>query len=156
MIIRFKLGENARMPEQANITDAGYDVFFAGNDRVLLADGCRYKFDTNLSWEPVFDDEEEKELFAMLHMGVYMDVRDRSGTSYKKGLLKMAGVIDEAYRGNIGIVLLNASQEVVTIEPGDKIAQIIFSPCFHPTAFHKVDDVNVTARGSGGFGSTGK
>ena len=154
MIIKFTLGKNAKMPEHANERDAGYDVFFAGENPVFLDTGSRCLFLTNLSWEPIFE-PLEKEMFDRLHMGVYIDIRDRSGNSLKKGLLKMAGVVDEQYRGNIGIVLLNTSLDLVTINPGDKIAQIIFSPCFHPTSLQQVDSLSDTTRGSGGFGSTG-
>jgi dUTP pyrophosphatase len=171
MKILFKLGDGAIMPEQANEEDAGYDVF--NNTKctpTTMTPGMRWKFDTNLFWEPWYDNEEENKIYDLLHMRIYIDIRDRSGMSLKKGMLKMAGVIDPiyrgntlkmagvidpTYRGNIGIVLLNVSGETVVINPGDKIAQIVFSTCIHPTAFVKADELSDTARGTSGYGSTG-
>lgn len=156
MVVKFYLGPNAKMPEHANERDAGYDVFYAESFVVNMLPGMRHVFNTNLSWQPYFNDPEEKILFDKLHMGVYIDVRDRSGMSAKRGLLKMAGVIDEPYRGNIGIVLVNTNTEdEIVIKPGDKIAQIIFSPCLFPTSIIQAKSLDETTRGSDGFGSTG-
>lgn len=152
MIVNFKLGENAKMPTQENSRDAGYDVY-AAVEGVIPALG-RSKIDTNLSWEMYLEDRE-RTYWSHLNLGVYIDVRDRSGNSLKKGLLKMAGVVDEQYRGNIGIVLFNTTNEPIKIEIGDKIAQIIFSPCFHPSRIEQVNELSTSSRGELGFGSSG-
>lgn len=152
MRINFKLGENAKLPTQENNRDAGYDVY-AAVPTVIPSMG-RAKVDTNLSWEPIVEDRE-RSVWNTLNLGVYIDVRDRSGNSLKKGLLKMAGVVDEQYRGNIGIVLYNTSNEPVKINIGDKIAQIIFSPCLHPNGIQAINELSETNRGSDGFGSSG-
>ena len=156
MKIKFTLGEFAKLPYHLDNGDAGYDVYYAGRNHVTIQPGARIKLDTNLSWEPVYDNLIEKILFKLLHMDVYIDVRDRSGFSLKQGILKMGGIVDSSYRGNIGIILLNVSQEVVIVKPEDRIAQIIFSTCLHPTSIIKVDELSKTSRGNGGFGSTGK
>ena len=159
MKINFILGEFAQMPTNSNIVgrarDAGYDVYFAEREHITLRPGERRVFYTNLSWEPIFDNLIEKLLFKLLHMDVYIDIRDRSGISLKQGLLKMGGIVDPNFRGNIGVILLNVSQEVVTIRPQDRIAQIIFSICVHPTSLIETKELSITTRGSNGFGSTG-
>lgn len=152
MIVKFKLGLNAKLPTKENEADAGYDVY-AAVQTVIPAHG-RAKVDTNLSWEPRWE-EHELTIVEAMHFGVYMDVRDRSGNSFKKGLLKMAGVIDEPYRGNIGVVLYNTSDEDIFIAIGDKVAQVIFSPCYNFVKFEAVDELTETKRGEAGFGSSG-
>lgn len=152
MRVKFKLGLNAKLPTQDNALDAGYDVY-AAVQTVIPARG-RAKVDTNLSWEP-FWEEHELTIVNALNLNMYMDVRDRSGNSLKKGLLKMAGVVDEPYRGNIGVVLYNTSDEDIFIAIGDKVAQIIFTPCFKYVKFEVVEELGETNRGSAGFGSSG-
>lgn len=153
MEINFKLGENSKLPTQNHAGDAGYDVYAAVP--VVIPGKSRAKIDTNLSWEPIYTDLAQKSIMNSLGLGVYIDVRDRSGNSYKKGLLKMAGVIDEPYRGNIGVVLYNTSDDAIMINIGDPIAQIIFSPCYHPRAFNQVEELGVTTRSDKGYGSSG-
>ncbi len=81
----------------------------------------------------------------------------RSGLGIKKGicLSNGVGVIDSDYRGEIGVGLVNLSDEDYTVMPGDRIAQMMIAPVVCPTlAF--VDELDDTARGAGGFGSTGR
>ena len=83
-------------------------------------------------------------------------IRERSSMALKR-VYTHAGVIDAAYRGEIKIVLSNTSEHNFHIEIGDKIAQLIVVPCV--TACHEaieVDQLGVTRRGEGGFGSTGR
>lgn len=152
MIVNFKLGENAILPTQENSRDAGYDIYAAVP--AIIPSLGRAKVDTNLSYEMNLEGKEGM-LWADLGLGVYVDVRDRSGNSLKKGLLKMAGVCDEQYRGNIGVVLFNTTNDPIQINKGDKIAQIIFSPCFHPSRIKEVNSLSETVRGNSGFGSSG-
>ena len=65
------------------------------------------------------------------------------------------GVIDSDYRGEIGVGLVNLSQEAYTVQPGDRIAQLMVVPVERPTV-SLVEDLDDTSRGSGGFGSTGR
>jgi dUTP pyrophosphatase len=83
-------------------------------------------------------------------------VRPRSGLAAKHGItvLNAPGTIDADFRGEIGIVLVNLSREPVTIQPLDRIAQIVFAK--HETArLDVVDSLDATERGAGGYGSTG-
>lgn len=81
----------------------------------------------------------------------------RSGLGIRKGvcLSNGVGVIDSDYRGEIGVGLVNLSQEVYTVQPGDRIAQLMVVPVERPTV-SLVEDLDDTSRGSGGFGSTGR
>lgn len=81
----------------------------------------------------------------------------RSGLSCKKGLApaNKVGVVDSDYRGEITVALHNHSLEAKTIEPNERIAQMVITP-FLAAAFSEVDELSDTVRGIGGFGSTGK
>lgn len=81
----------------------------------------------------------------------------RSGLATKKGLrpANCVGVVDSDYRGEYIVPLHNDTDEMMTIEPGERIAQLVILP-FIPVLFNVVDDLSETARGTGGFGSTGQ
>jgi dUTP pyrophosphatase len=91
-----------------------------------------------------------------LPIGLEAQVRPRSGLALKKGIsvLNAPGTIDADYRGEIGVILINLSSEPFTITPGDRIAQLVIAK--HERAeWVEVDSLKETARGTGGFGSTG-
>ncbi|HSH52523.1 MAG TPA: dUTP diphosphatase [Bacteroidales bacterium] len=95
-------------------------------------------------------------LFIELPEGYEAQIRPRSGLSLKKGLsvLNSPGTIDADYRGEIGVILINLSNEKVTIEHGERICQMVIAK--HEQAdFKEVQVLNKTGRGAGGFGSTG-
>jgi len=95
-------------------------------------------------------------LFIELPIGYEAQVRPRSGLAAKKGItvLNSPGTIDADYRGEIGVILVNLSNEEFTIENGERIAQLVISK--HERAvFEEVQELSKTDRGAGGFGSTG-
>ncbi len=95
-------------------------------------------------------------LFIELPVGYEAQVRPRSGLAAKKGItvLNSPGTIDADYRGEIGVILVNLSNEDFTVEKGKRIAQLVISR--HEHIFWKeVDVLEETSRGEGGFGSTG-
>lgn len=95
-------------------------------------------------------------LYIELPVGYEAQVRPRSGLALKKGLsvLNTPGTIDADYRGEIGVILINLSNEEVTIENGERICQMVISK--HEQAeLIQVEVLNETDRGAGGFGSTG-
>ena len=95
-------------------------------------------------------------LFIALPVGYEAQVRPRSGLAAKKGIsvLNAPGTIDADYRGEIGVILVNLSNEVFTINDGERIAQMIIAK--HERAdWNKVSELDTTDRGAGGFGSTG-
>ena len=86
--------------------------------------------------------------------GYEAQVRGRSGLNKNHGIVVPVGTIDADYRGEIGVVLYNLSREPFTINPGDRIAQLVISPCIQAN-WKEVESLNTTGR-NGGFGSTGK
>ena len=100
-------------------------------------------------------------LFFEIPVGFEIQVRPRSGLAIKQGLtvLNTPGTVDRDYRGEVKIILINLSDTLATIEPGDRIAQAVLSPVTtnETVKITMVDKINTdTDRGSGGFGSTGK
>ncbi len=95
-------------------------------------------------------------LFIALPKGYEAQVRPRSGLAFKKGItvLNSPGTIDADYRGEIGVLLVNLSQEAFIIEDGERVAQLVIAK--HEQAeWEAVTELQETVRGSGGFGSTG-
>ncbi|VAW12039.1 Deoxyuridine 5'-triphosphate nucleotidohydrolase [hydrothermal vent metagenome] len=95
-------------------------------------------------------------LFIELPVAYEAQVRPRSGLAAKKGItvLNAPGTIDADYRGEIGVILVNLSNEPFTIENGERIAQLVIAK--HERAeWIKVEELSETSRGEGGFGSTG-
>jgi dUTP pyrophosphatase len=95
-------------------------------------------------------------LFIALPEGFEAQVRPRSGLAYKKGItvLNSPGTIDADYRGEIGVILVNLSNEDFVVEDGERVAQLVIAK--HEIAeWVKVEDLSETKRGTGGFGSTG-
>ena len=95
-------------------------------------------------------------LFIELPIGYEAQVRPRSGLAAKKGVtvLNSPGTVDADYRGEIGVILVNLSNEVFVVENGERIAQLIIAK--HERAeWIEVQELTETSRGEGGFGSTG-
>ena len=95
-------------------------------------------------------------LFVELPIGYEAQVRPRSGLAAKKGItvLNTPGTVDADYRGEIGVILVNLSNEAFVIENGERIAQMVIAK--HERAeWNEVDQLSDTSRGAGGFGSTG-
>lgn len=88
--------------------------------------------------------------------GYEIQLRPRSGLAFKQGLtlINTPGTIDSDYRGDLGVLMINLGAEPVTIAHGDRIAQAVIAPV-HRAIFTEVDRLDDSARGAGGFGSTG-
>jgi len=95
-------------------------------------------------------------LFISLSEGYEAQIRPRSGLAYKRGItvLNSPGTIDADYRGEIGVLLVNLSNETFTVENGERIAQMVISK-YEQGVWEEVQTLTETKRGSGGFGSTG-
>lgn len=116
----------------------------------------RANIDTPIVLKPLERVLVKTGLFLELPQGHECQVRPRSGLALKKGItvLNSPGTIDADYRGEVGVILINLSNEDFTIEDGERIAQLVFAK--HEQAkFTIVDSLSETERGSGGFGSTG-
>lgn len=88
--------------------------------------------------------------------GYECQIRPRSGLALKKGItvLNTPGTIDASFRGEIGVIIINHSNDTFTINPGDRIAQAVFSKVEH-VELEEVNELDETERGEGGFGHTG-
>ena len=96
-------------------------------------------------------------IFIELPAGYEAQVRPRSGLSLKKGItvLNSPGTIDADYRGEVGVILINLSQEPFMIQDGDRIAQLVIAK-YEKAEWISVNELGASERGEGGFGSTGK
>ncbi|OGM92997.1 hypothetical protein A2333_00245 [Candidatus Wolfebacteria bacterium RIFOXYB2_FULL_49_7] len=126
------------MPKYANATDAGLDLHAA--EELVIEPGQRVLVGTGLKME-----------FPDGYAGL---IWDRSGISTKHGISTLAGVIDAGYRGEIRVALINLGQEPFTVEKHMRIAQMLFQ-CVERAEIELVDALGETARGDGGFGSSG-
>jgi dUTP pyrophosphatase len=133
-----KLSEYAQLPQQGSAVAAGFDLFSA-EDTILPA-GQRGLVKTDLS--------------IACPEGTYGRIAPRSGLALKHGIDVGAGVIDADYRGPVGILLFNLSDQDFAIKRGDRIAQLILEQIVIPE-IQEVEDLSETTRGAGGFGSTG-
>lgn len=95
-------------------------------------------------------------LFLEMDPSIECQIRPRSGLALKKGLtvLNTPGTVDADYRGEVGVILINLSDEEVIIEDGERIAQMVFCP-IQKVTLTEVTELTDSARGAGGFGSTG-
>ena len=139
-IKRLPHGEGLPLPVYATDGAAGMDVVAA--EDVVLAPGGRHAVATGFAMA-IPDDHE-------------IQVRPRSGLALKNGisLPNTPGTIDSDYRGELKIIMINLGSESFAIKRGDRIAQIVVAPVLRGR-FIEVDDLDETARGAGGFGSTG-
>ena len=112
--------------------------------------------------EPITLDSLDRDMvptgiYIELPVGYEAQIRPRSGLAARHGLtlLNTPGTIDADYRGEIKVIIVNLSKQAYTIQPGERIAQMIVSK-HERVAWEEVDELSDTARGSGGFGHTGK
>lgn len=141
--VQIKLTRGQTLPAYATDGSAAVDLRAALDAPVEIAPGGRAMIPTGVAIAP-----ETRDVVAI--------VAARSGLAVKKGicLSNGIGVIDADYRGEICVGLLNTSAEAFTVTPGDRIAQLMFLPVLAAN-FLSVEELDETARGAGGFGSTG-
>jgi dUTP pyrophosphatase len=137
--LRFKqIDARAVLPARGSVLAAGLDV--CGIEELEIAPKQRVMARTGLA--------------VAIPPGFYGRVAPRSGLAAKKGLDVLAGVIDSDYRGEIVCVLYNTGDETINLPAGSKICQLIIEQIITPEAAWATD-LEETARGAGGFGSTG-
>lgn len=136
-----RLRDTAVIPTRGSEKAAGYDLYATANYEI--APHSTVKIGTGISI--ALPDNSFGAIFA------------RSGLATKKGLrpANCVGVCDSDYRGEYIVPLHNDTDEMMSIEAGERIAQLIVMP-FIPVEFEEVDELDETGRGTGGFGSTGK
>jgi dUTP pyrophosphatase len=135
-----KLKPEAILPSYAREGDAGLDLFAV--TQIVIQPGKSALVPTGIAIE--------------LPAGTEAQVRPRSGLALKHSLtvLNTPGTVDEGYRGEVGVILINHGPSAFTVEAGMKIAQMVVSPRIH-VAVEEVAELSDTQRGAGGFGSTG-
>ena len=116
----------------------------------------RANLDENVILKPLERNLIKTGLFIELPKGFEAQVRPRSGLAFKKGLsvLNSPGTIDADYRGEIGVILVNLSNETVEIEDGERVAQLVVAK-HERISWEDTEILEETQRGAGGFGSTG-
>ena len=133
------------LPQYETAGAAGFDLRACLPDRgrITLAPGQRALVPTGLR--------------VAVAEGYEMQIRPRSGLALKHGLTlpNSPGTIDSDYRGPLGVIVMNAGQEQITLDHGDRIAQGVIAPVVQ-AQFVVVEQLDNTARGTGGFGSTGR
>lgn len=139
-----KIGKEIKPPFYATEGSAGMDLVAAIDEPIVLKKGSLNLIPTGIAIEI-----EENNVAAFLYA--------RSGLGIKHGicLSNGVGVIDSDYRGEIKVGLINLGPEDYTINPGERIAQMVFSPVLRAEMVKK-EELGTTERGEGGFGSTGK
>ena len=135
-------GEGLPLPGYMSEHAAGADLCAAVAESLTLLPGARALVPTGFS--------------IALPLGYEAQIRPRSGLAVRTGVtcLNAPGTVDADYRGEVQVVLANLGPDPVVIRRGDRIAQMIVAPIAHAD-FDVVDDLPPTARGDGGFGSTG-
>ncbi len=143
-IVRLPHAEGLPLPAYETAAAAGMDLRAAvpAETPFVLAPGDRAAIPTGLA--------------IALPDGLEAQIRPRSGLALKNGIapLNSPGTIDADYRGEIKVILMNHGREPFTIERGDRIAQMVIAPVIQAT-LAEVETLDETARGAGGFGSTG-
>ena len=139
-----KLSPTAHEPTQGSSYAAGYDLYadLGAQSYITLAPGEYRKISTGIA--------------IALPNGTFGAIYPRSGMATKRGLVLAngTGIIDSDYRGPLIVALKNTSDELQVVEQGERIAQIVVTP-YCPVIFNETDSIGTTARGEGGFGSTG-
>jgi dUTP pyrophosphatase len=141
-IERLPHAEGLALPEYQTPGSSGMDLRAALGEPVVIESGGRALIPTGLKID--------------IPAGYEGQVRTRSGLAASRGVavLNSPGTIDADYRGEVKVILINLGEDPVTIERGDRIAQLVIAPVAHVT-IAEVVEVGETTRGDGGFGSTG-
>jgi dUTP pyrophosphatase len=141
-VVRLPEGEGLPLPAYMTHGAAGADVVAAVERDLVLAPGERAVVPTGFALE--------------VPPGYEVQIRPRSGLAAKHGVtcLNSPGTIDSDYRGPVGVVLVNLGHEPFVVRRGERIAQLIVAPVVQAD-FREVEALAVSARGQGGFGSTG-
>lgn len=142
MEIRIKNIGNQPLPKYQTLQSAGVDIHAFCNEQIVLKSLERQLIATGL--------------YIELPIGYEAQIRPRSGMALKHGItvLNTPGTIDSDYRGEIKVLLVNLSNEEVTIHPGDRIAQMVIAK-HEQASFVLTSELSNTERGEGGYGHTG-
>jgi len=140
---RLPHNQDLPLPVYATEGAAGMDLLAAVSDPVVIASGQRVLIPTGLA--------------IALPPGYELQIRPRSGLALRNGIVlpNSPGTIDQDYRGEIQVIVLNTGDEPFRVERGARIAQAVLAPVVR-VGWEEVADLDVTTRNEGGFGSTGR
>ena len=143
MTIRIINKSNNSLPAYETLHAAGMDL--------------RANIEAPVSLKPLERKLVPTGLFIELPLGFEAQIRPRSGLAYKYGIsiVNAPGTIDADYRGEIGVLLVNLSDQIFEINPGDRIAQMVVAR-HEKVEWQQVESLTETSRGAGGYGHTGK
>ncbi len=139
-----RLRSDAQLPSRATQGSAGYDLYACIEQPVVIEAGESVKIPTGIAIEL-----ESENYVALLF------ARSSMGTKYGVAPANAVGVIDSDYRGEVCVCLRNYSGTAYTVQPQDRIAQLLVLPVDLPQ-IEEVEELSDTCRGQGGFGSTGR
>jgi len=138
LLLIAKLSENATIPTRGSDKAAGYDLYSAEDTSIPARGKGLVKTDIQIK----------------VPHGTYGRVAPRSGLAWKHHIDIGAGVVDEDYRGNVGVVMFNHADAAFEVKKGDRIAQLVCEKISYPE-IKELKTLDETDRGEGGFGSTG-
>ncbi len=142
MQIDIKRLKKIDLPVYATVDSAGMDLVAAIDESIEIKPGKRVLIPTGIA--------------IALPKGFEAQIRPRSGLAIKNGitLVNSPGTIDADYRGEISVILINHGESSFTVEPATRIAQMVIAS-YNRASWNEVESLEETARGTGGFGSTG-
>ena len=133
-----RLKPEGKIPTRAKSSDAGYDLYSVVD--VLITPTARELVATGIAIE--------------IPEGYYGRIAPRSGLAVKAGVDILAGVVDSGYRNEVKVVMINLGQGLVSVNKGDRIAQLIIEKC-HDVEWEETEELSDSDRGEGGVGSSG-
>ena len=138
------------------VNKSAFDTPFYATERSAGMD-IKANIETPIVLQPLQRAMVPTGLYIALPEGTEAQIRPRSGLAAKHGItvLNTPGTIDADYRGEIKVILVNLSNEPFTINPGERIAQMVVAR-YEKVEWNEVESLDETERGAGGFGSTGK
>lgn len=139
MEVKIKLSKDAHIPTYGTSGAAGLDLYASAD--VTIQPNERMLIPTGVAME--------------IPEGHFCYVMGRSGNTIKKGMIVALGLVDEDYRGEIGVMAFNQSNEAVSFAKGDRVAQMVILP-YPKVEFNEVEELSKTERGTCGYSSTGK
>jgi dUTP pyrophosphatase len=142
-ILRLPGAQGLPLPSRATAGSAGFDLHAALENSLVLAPGDRAAVPTGFA--------------IAVPAGFEAQVRPRSGLALRHGLVlpNAPGTIDSDYRGEVMVLVMNAGRESITLQRGERIAQLVVAPVAN-ACFTEVASLDDTSRGEGGFGHTGR
>ncbi len=133
-----KINPDGKVPTRAKSSDAGYDLYSTVD--MPITPTARQLVPTGIAIE--------------IPEGYYGRIAPRSGLAVRAGIDILAGVVDSGYRNEIKVVMINLGEGLVSVNKGDRIAQLIIEKCYD-VEWEEVNELSDSDRGEGGFGSSG-